>query len=295
MAIKKTTMRNYNGTDWDELYPKTSAEQVVETASKRFTSDVEMENLKSKADKTVASNLADGLMSKADKIKLEGVEPGANAYTHPASHPASMITGLSTVSTSGNYNDLSSKPALGTVATRNTGTANGNVPIIGSDGKLDASIMPALAITDTFVVSTQAAMLALTAQIGDVCVRTDLSKSFILKAEPASTLANWQELLIPSSTVSSVAGKTGAVTLTKSDVGLANVPNESKAMLFANAALTGTPTAPTVSAATNNTQIATTAFVKTAVSDVSSSMPKVTVSSTQPTNPAKGDFWYEIV
>lgn len=33
-----------------------------------------------------------------------------SSYTHPATHPASMITGLATVATSGNYNDLSNKP-----------------------------------------------------------------------------------------------------------------------------------------------------------------------------------------
>lgn len=35
-------------------------------------------------------------------------------YTHPDTHPASMITGLSTVATSGSYNDLSNKPTIPT-------------------------------------------------------------------------------------------------------------------------------------------------------------------------------------
>lgn len=35
-------------------------------------------------------------------------------YTHPSTHPASMITGLSTVATSGSYNDLSNKPTIPT-------------------------------------------------------------------------------------------------------------------------------------------------------------------------------------
>ena len=68
-------------------------------------------------------------------------------------------------------------------------------------------------------------MLALSAQSGDVAIRTDLSKSFILQKEPANILANWQELLTPTDAVQSVAGKTGVVTLTKSDVGLDNVDN----------------------------------------------------------------------
>ena len=65
--------------------------------------------------------------------------------------------------------------------------------------------------------------------------------------------------------VTSVAGRTGAVVLTKSDVGLGNVTNESKATMFTNASLTGTPTAPTASSSTNSTQIATTAFVQSLV------------------------------
>ena len=39
-----------------------------------------------------ATAQADGLMSKEDKNKLDGVEAGANKYTHPDNHPATMIT-----------------------------------------------------------------------------------------------------------------------------------------------------------------------------------------------------------
>lgn len=38
-------------------------------------------------------------------------------YTHPATHPASMITGLAAVATSGSYADLSGKPIIPTVPT----------------------------------------------------------------------------------------------------------------------------------------------------------------------------------
>lgn len=101
---------------------------------------------------------------------------------------------------------------------------------------------------------------------------------------------------ITSGEVSSVAGKTGVVTLTKSDVGLSNVDNTSDATKsVASAAklttartingvsfdgtsnitvadstkapldsanLIGTPTAPTATTTTNTTQLATTAFVQ---------------------------------
>lgn len=38
-------------------------------------------------------------------------------YTHPSTHPASMITGLAAVATSGSYADLSDKPTIPTVPT----------------------------------------------------------------------------------------------------------------------------------------------------------------------------------
>ena len=107
---------------------------------------------------------------------------------------------------------------LGTAATKNTGTSAGNVPVLGTDGKLDSSIIPATAITDTFVVGSEEAMLALDAQVGDVAVRTDVNKSFILQKTPASVLANWVELLAPDCKVISVNGKQGAVVLTTDDV-----------------------------------------------------------------------------
>ena len=92
-----------------------------------------------------------------------------------------------------------------------------------------AAISPTLVITDTFVVSSQAAMLALsTAEKGDVAVRTDLNKTFILKQDPYSTLANWQELLTPTDLVTSVAGRTGNVTLSNTDIsGLGTMSTQS--------------------------------------------------------------------
>jgi hypothetical protein len=98
------------------------------------------------------------------------------------------------------------------------GVANG-LATLGSDNKVPSAQLPAIAITDTFPVASQAAMLALTAEVGDVAVRTDLNKSFILRVAGASTLANWQELLTPTDAVLSVNGQTGAVSLTAAGLG----------------------------------------------------------------------------
>ncbi len=100
---------------------------------------------------------------------------------------------------------------IGTAAAKNVGTAGGNVPELDGSGKLDTAVLPAVAITDTFVVNSQASMLALVAEKGDVAIRTDLNKSFILQTNSPTTLADWKELLTPTDAVLSVAGLTGAV------------------------------------------------------------------------------------
>lgn len=76
---------------------------------------------------------------------------------------------------------------------------------LDADAKLEANQLPALAITETFVVNDEAEMLALTAQQGDVAVRLDQEKSYILTVDPPSVLANWQELLFPTSAGGSVS------------------------------------------------------------------------------------------
>lgn len=99
------------------------------------------------------------------------------------------------------------------------GAADGIAPL-GSDSKIPSSYLPALAITDTFVVASSAAQIALsTAEQGDIAVRTDISKSYILKVTGGhSAMANWQELLTPTDTVLSVNGFTGAVSLTTTNI-----------------------------------------------------------------------------
>lgn len=91
------------------------------------------------------------------------------------------------------------------------GAANGYAELDG-DGKLLVSQLPAIAIVGVNTVANEAAMLALTAEEGDVAIRTDVARTFILAAAPASTLANWKELPIPTDTVLAVAGLTGTIT-----------------------------------------------------------------------------------
>ena len=72
----------------------------------------------------VATTTTSGLMSADDKYKLDNISAGANSYVHPATHPASMITGLATVATTGSYGDLTNKPTIPTVPTKVSGFTN---------------------------------------------------------------------------------------------------------------------------------------------------------------------------
>jgi hypothetical protein len=130
-------------------------------------------------------------------------------------------------STSGTWRNVTSiantqVTGLGTASTKDAGVANG-VATLDSSGHVPQSQIPAVAITDTFVVASQAAMLALTAQTGDVAVRTDLSKSFILKGSDPTILGNWQELLSPAQGVTSVTASaplTGGTITSSGTIGL---------------------------------------------------------------------------
>jgi len=62
---------------------------------------------------------------------------------------------------------------------------------------------------------------------------------------------------------------------------------------LASPGFTGTPTAPTAPSSTNTTQIATTAFVQSAVSGATSSGANVSVSSSAPSSPSAGDLWFD--
>lgn len=80
---------------------------------------------------------------------------------------------------------------LGSAAVLTAGAASG-VATLGGDGKVPVSQLPALAINETFTVASQAAMLALTAERGDVAIRSDLAgAAYLLTADAPATLANW--------------------------------------------------------------------------------------------------------
>lgn len=124
---------------------------------------------------------------------------------------------------------LKSYAQAGVVLATSLGAVSG-VATLGSDGKLSADQIPEIAISDYLgTAANQSAMLALTGQKGDWATRTDLGTSWVITGNNPAQLSSWTELNYPTAPVTSVAGRTGAVTLSKSDVGLGNVDNTSDA------------------------------------------------------------------
>lgn len=86
-------------------------------------------------------------------------------------------------------------------------------------GKIPQAQLPAIAMVDFLGnVNSQAAMLALNGQRGDWCNRTDLGTEWQLIAEPSTSLSSWAQKIYPASPVSSVHGRTGAVTTSSADI-----------------------------------------------------------------------------
>ena len=140
----------------------------------------------------------------------------ANATNNPHSVTKTQV-GLGNVD---NTSDLA-KP----ISNATQSALNSKADLVS--GVIPTSQLPALAITDVFSVASQSAMLALTAQRGDVAVRTDISSNFILSTDDPTQLANWLQLASGTGSVQSVNGQTGVVVLGKSDVGLNSVDNTS--------------------------------------------------------------------
>jgi hypothetical protein len=179
----------------------------------------------------VASDIADGTITQAKMA----VNPYARA-NHTGTQPASTISDFDTQVRTNRLDQMAAPTApvsangqkvtnLGLASSNGDavsvaylesqkGIANGIAPL-DTNGKVPFDHIPSTAVAEVFVVSSEAQMLAISGSgIGDIAIRSDLNKSFILRATPGTLLSNWNELLTPTDSVLSVDGATGAVDLT---------------------------------------------------------------------------------
>ena len=214
------------GTDIKALNTKTGSLNSLATTAKTDLVAAINEVRQSAASATGINDSSTSTSSTWSSSKISGAIAAATpSWSTITGKPATFDPTIGTTATTakaGNYvpawTEVTGKPTFAAVATSGSyADLTGTVP---------TSALPPLAITEVFVVASQAAMLALTAQRGDVAIRTDVSKTYILSTDSPSTLADWKEITSAGAVVS-VAGKTGTVALAKADVGLANVDNTS--------------------------------------------------------------------
>ena len=176
-----------------------------------------------------------------------------------------MLSNLSPIATTGNYNDLINKPTLqnSTVKSVNAQTGDiiidkaainlGNVdnttdlnkPIstltsvalnnkadlsllnapngfagLDGNGKIPSNLLPPISFSSVAIAASAAEMINLgtTSSKGTICIRTDLSKSFVLSVDYSALANDWIEILTPGAPVQSINGRTGTVSLSTTDI-----------------------------------------------------------------------------
>lgn len=156
----------------------------------------------------------------ADNFPNPTIALNAVTFAKMQNIATAQLLGRNTAGT-GNIEALSATTArsllgLGTAALLNTGTGNGNIPVLDSNGQLATSVIPSIALTSIQVVADQAERLALSnVQPGDSAKQTDNGITYLLSATPASTDSNW----IPIGDTTIVASDIVAGTIATSRLG----------------------------------------------------------------------------
>jgi hypothetical protein len=95
--------------------------------------------------------------------------------------------------------DLANKLYVDTLVSAKVDSSTVGVSIATlTNGVLSSSQIPSITITDTFEASTEAEMLSLVgAEKGDICIRSDETKTYVLAGEDKTVLSNWKMLKFP--------------------------------------------------------------------------------------------------
>ena len=221
----KIILRGGTSTEWASSNPVLSVREVGVDSSFSPARFKIGDGVKKWSELSWAGTLVEASTTNGN-IKVNGSE--VTVYTLPSVGAAGTYTKVTTDAngrvTAGTNLSASDIPTItlskisdaGTAASKNVGTAAGNVVALDSNGKLPEGVLPSLSIVDVYTVASTAEMVALDAQKGDMAIVG--SDTYILSAAPASTLANWVKIPHPTDVVQAVNGKTGVVVLTTSDV-----------------------------------------------------------------------------
>jgi hypothetical protein len=222
----------------------------------------------------------DGRTVSTDGTKLDTIATNADVTPSwvPSSNPG-YITGY-TVTES----DVTAHEAALDIA---TSQLTGNIDLTSQvTGLLPVSNMAATALTTVQTAASEAAQLALTAQEGDVVVRSDENKTYMHNSGSAGTMADFTLLATPTDSVTSVNGNTGAVTVTV-PTATSHLTNDSG---FITSADGGN--------ATTLDSIDSSSFLRSDVDDTMTGQLTISGSSPQmkfnDTTSGEDDFWFHI-
>ena len=268
-----------------------------------------------------ATTSAAGLMSAADKTKLNGIATGANKTTVDSSLSSTSTNPVQNkvINTALTAKAPLASPALTGTPTAPTAAAGTNTTQIATTAfvknAVDTSasglnIFKTIAIGDTSIVADSATDI-LTLVAGDnITLTPDATND---KVTIAATDTTYSEATTAAAGLMSAADKTklngiaAGANKTTVDTALSTTSTNPVQNKVINTALgtkaplasptfTGTPKAPTAAAGTNTTQIATTAFVKNAVDTAVSGLYKykgsvATAGDLPTTGNVTGDVW----
>ena len=100
----------------------------------------------------------------------------------------------------------------------NKAAANGYASL-GADSKIPVAQLPAISIVDYLgVAADQSAMLLLTGEKGDFCVRTDTGTNFQIIGDDPTDVTDWLQMSYPTAPVTSVNSASGVVVLDAGDI-----------------------------------------------------------------------------
>jgi len=173
--------------------------------------------------------------------------------------------------------DINASAAIASTKISGTAVTQGDTGTVTSTMIADGTIVNADINASAAIDKTKISGTAITAADTGTVTSTMIADSTIVNADINSSAAiDWTKIA-PSSTVSATElGYLGGVTSaiqTQIDSKLNTSTASSTYAPIASPTFTGVPAAPTASAGTNTTQVATTAFVKTAVDNVINAAP----------------------
>lgn len=282
-ATKLTTARTINGVSFDGSANITVADSTKEptitagTTAQYFRGDKSFQTLNADA-------VPDGTTNKAflatEKTKLTGIATGATANSTDATLLArTNHTGTQLAATISDFSTAADARVTAGITgkenTSNKGIANGYASL-DSGGKVPVAQLPnsIMEYQGTWNASTNTPTLANgTGSAGDVyrvsVAGTALSLTFEVGDYAIYNGSTWEKS-DTTDAVASVAGRTGNVTLTSTDVGLANVDNTSDATKNAAAVALTNKTSITSTGVVTGTQLVSTVATGTAPFTVAS-------------------------